>query len=413
MAGRPRVLGAPCYSPSFERSAARPRDRSRLNSAPPLAVDPGPRRPPAQPQEPRRRLPARPPHRHHRRVGLGQVVARLRHALCRGAAALRRVGLDATRSSSSTGCRAPTWTRSSGLTPAVAIQQVAPGAQRPLDRRDRDRDLRLPAAAVRPARHRALREVRASGDRRQPGVDRPRGGGVAGRRDAAGAGAGGARRADVLGGAGRPPACTRATPGSSLDGEVVPLDPLPRLPQAGRATFDVVVDRFTWRLDQRERARGSLRAGVPPRRGPARAQARRRARPRRGASAGSARSCGTPAMRPEPALFSFNSPLGVCPTCRGFGNVLTFTPDLIVPDPSLTLRKGALRPWARSWRKVFWPRLEKLAQGARHSARRAVAQALGRAPQAADRGRTRASAARFRSSSGCRRSPTTSATGSS
>jgi excinuclease UvrABC ATPase subunit len=68
------------------------------------------------------------------------------------------------------------------------------------------------------------------------------------------------------------------------------------------------------------------------------------------------------ALRPEPALFSFNSPLGVCPTCRGFGNVLTFTLDLVVPDPSLTLREGAIRPWAGSWRKVFWPKLEKFAR---------------------------------------------------
>src|SRR5206468_6085082 len=33
-----------------------------------------------------------------------------------------------------------------------------------------------------------------------------------------------------------------------------------------------------------------------------------------------------------------------------------------VPDPSLTLRQGAVRPWARSWRRVFWPRLEKLSK---------------------------------------------------
>ncbi|HEY2955903.1 MAG TPA: excinuclease ABC subunit UvrA, partial [Candidatus Eisenbacteria bacterium] len=72
--------------------------------------------------------------------------------------------------------------------------------------------------------------------------------------------------------------------------------------------------------------------------------------------------CGTPALKPEPALFSFNSPLGVCPTCRGFGNVLTFMPDLIVPDPALTLREGAIDPWARSWRAIAWPRLEKLAR---------------------------------------------------
>ncbi|MFI5372001.1 MAG: excinuclease ABC subunit UvrA, partial [Candidatus Eisenbacteria bacterium] len=73
-------------------------------------------------------------------------------------------------------------------------------------------------------------------------------------------------------------------------------------------------------------------------------------------------NCGTPAIRPEPALFSFNSPLGVCPTCRGFGDVLTFDPSLIVPDPDKTLRQGAIDPWARSWRSVAWPRIEKFAR---------------------------------------------------
>src|SRR5204863_41990 len=62
--------------------------------------------------------------------------------------------------------------------------------------------------------------------------------------------------------------------------------------------------------------------------------------------------CGEAAMRPEPNLFSFNSPLGSCPTCRGFGNVLSFSRDLIVPDPGKTLREGALRPWAGSWREL-------------------------------------------------------------
>src|SRR5207249_917917 len=46
----------------------------------------------------------------------------------------------------------------------------------------------------------------------------------------------------------------------------------------------------------------------------------------------------------------------------GFGNILKFSPELIVPDPGRTLREGAMRPWAGSWRKVFWPRLEKLAR---------------------------------------------------
>ena len=41
------------------------------------------------------------------------------------------------------------------------------------------------------------------------------------------------------------------------------------------------------------------------------------------------------------------------------GNVLTFTLDRIVPDPSKTLRQGAIRPWAGSWKRIFWPRLQK------------------------------------------------------
>ena len=72
-------------------------------------------------------------------------------------------------------------------------------------------------------------------------------------------------------------------------------------------------------------------------------------------------ACGTPGVAPEPALFSFNSAMGACPECRGLGNVLTFTLDRIVPDPGKTLRQGAVHPWAGSWRRVFWPRIEKLA----------------------------------------------------
>ncbi|MFH1268949.1 MAG: excinuclease ABC subunit A, partial [Planctomycetota bacterium] len=48
---------------------------------------------------------------------------------------------------------------------------------------------------------------------------------------------------------------------------------------------------------------------------------------------------------PEPRLYSFNSPLGACPECEGFGNVIDIDMELIVPDPSKTLRDGAMAPW--------------------------------------------------------------------
>ena len=48
---------------------------------------------------------------------------------------------------------------------------------------------------------------------------------------------------------------------------------------------------------------------------------------------------------PAPSLFSFNSPLGACDTCRGFGRVIGIDYGLIVPDESKSLRQGAVRPW--------------------------------------------------------------------
>ncbi|MCX7742787.1 MAG: excinuclease ABC subunit UvrA, partial [Tepidimonas sp.] len=47
---------------------------------------------------------------------------------------------------------------------------------------------------------------------------------------------------------------------------------------------------------------------------------------------------------PRPTLFSFNSPAGACATCRGFGRVIGVDWDLVIPDPKLTLRAGAIKP---------------------------------------------------------------------
>jgi excinuclease ABC subunit A len=49
---------------------------------------------------------------------------------------------------------------------------------------------------------------------------------------------------------------------------------------------------------------------------------------------------------PSPHLFSFNSPLGACETCRGFGRIIDVDVDLVIPDKSLSLEKGAIKPWS-------------------------------------------------------------------
>jgi excinuclease ABC subunit A len=148
-----------------------------------------------------------------------------------------------------------------------------------------------------------------------------------------------------------------------LKDEVVPLDPAPKLPK-GEKTIRIVIDRFTWAPSETARLADSVEQAY--RRGEGRLELRLGDRePMRRSERWECSNCGTPAIRPEPALFSFNSPLGVCPTCRGFGDVLTFSPALIVPDEGKTLREGALDPWARSWRSVAWPRLEKFAAAER------------------------------------------------
>ncbi|MFZ8444618.1 hypothetical protein ACO1NI_13570, partial [Staphylococcus aureus] len=49
----------------------------------------------------------------------------------------------------------------------------------------------------------------------------------------------------------------------------------------------------------------------------------------------------------EPRLFSFNSPVGACPSCEGLGQVTVFDPDRVVAFPTLSLASGAVKGWDR------------------------------------------------------------------
>ncbi|VVB91425.1 UvrABC system protein A [uncultured archaeon] len=56
--------------------------------------------------------------------------------------------------------------------------------------------------------------------------------------------------------------------------------------------------------------------------------------------------CGISFEPLEPNMFSFNSPRGACPACQGLGSTMEFDPDLIIPDKSKSIRKGAIEPWS-------------------------------------------------------------------
>ncbi len=64
----------------------------------------------------------------------------------------------------------------------------------------------------------------------------------------------------------------------------------------------------------------------------------------------------------EPRLFSFNNPFGACPTCDGLGTKLFFDPELVVPDERLSLREGAVAPWASSSSQYYSQTLDSLAR---------------------------------------------------
>ncbi len=57
--------------------------------------------------------------------------------------------------------------------------------------------------------------------------------------------------------------------------------------------------------------------------------------------------CAQTFREPVPNLFSFNSPLGACPACQGFGRVITLDWDLVVPDESKTIAGGVIEPWTK------------------------------------------------------------------
>ncbi|MEA1972779.1 MAG: excinuclease ABC subunit UvrA, partial [Candidatus Cloacimonadota bacterium] len=66
--------------------------------------------------------------------------------------------------------------------------------------------------------------------------------------------------------------------------------------------------------------------------------------------------CGTSYPELSPQHFSFNSPIGMCKTCNGLGTKMEFDPNLVVPDPSISIFHGAVVPWGKLSGKKSWRR---------------------------------------------------------
>jgi excinuclease ABC subunit A len=124
-------------------------------------------------------------------------------------------------------------------------------------------------------------------------------------------------------------------------------------------TIDVVVDRLMIKPGIRNRLADSVELALAQSEGTALVQIVKNTVPSAGDETipftenAVCPDCGISIPETTPASFSFNSPHGACPACDGLGATTTFDPDLIIPNKSLSLREGAVAPWAKRTRMHF------------------------------------------------------------
>jgi excinuclease ABC subunit A len=155
-----------------------------------------------------------------------------------------------------------------------------------------------------------------------------------------------------------------------IDGELHAIEDAPALDKKFKHDIEVVVDRLAVKEGIETRLADSFETALKLAEGLAYVDLADGAVPGRedeGAAAGGAmKGAGLPANRivfsekfscpvsgftieeVEPRLFSFNAPQGACPTCDGIGEKQLFDPQLVVPNEALSLKKGAVVPWAKS-----------------------------------------------------------------
>ena len=136
-----------------------------------------------------------------------------------------------------------------------------------------------------------------------------------------------------------------------IDGDIYELDDVPELELRKKHTIEVVVDRFKVREDLRLRLTESFETALNMSEGNARIAWMDKDSEHHDELLFSANFscpiCGYSIEELEPRLFSFNNPVGACPTCDGLGVEQYFDADKVVTHPELSLAAGAIRGWDR------------------------------------------------------------------
>ena len=130
-----------------------------------------------------------------------------------------------------------------------------------------------------------------------------------------------------------------------VDGKIYEVDALPKLAKTQKHTVDVVVDRLKVRDDMRQRLAESFETALRHADGRAIAYEMDSEREHLFSAKFSCPICSYSLQELEPRIFSFNNPMGACPTCDGLGVIQFFDPKRIVTRPDLSLAAGAIRGW--------------------------------------------------------------------
>ena len=132
-----------------------------------------------------------------------------------------------------------------------------------------------------------------------------------------------------------------------VDGAVVEADALPRLKKSEKHDIDVVIDRVRVASGLQQRLAESFEASLRVADGRAIALELDTGREHLFSSKFGCPVCSYSLPELEPRLFSFNSPVGACPSCDGLGQVTVFDAERVVAFPSLSLASGAVKGWDR------------------------------------------------------------------
>ena len=159
-----------------------------------------------------------------------------------------------------------------------------------------------------------------------------------------------------------------------VNGQIMGLEDDIKLDRYKKQKIDLVVDRLVMGPDIRERLADSIETALRESRGLV--LVNRQEGDHLYSEHHACTHCGTSLPEIEPRMFSFNSPYGACPNCDGLGSKLEVDPDLVVPDPSLSIQEGAVQAWSnpvttrthrwkRSWAGYYEEILEDVCRRAR------------------------------------------------